>query len=110
MTVSKLIRLPAVQAATGLGRNTIYEAMKRGDFPRSIKIGMRAVAWRISDIEQWVSSRGEVEDHMEARLEHPNRASRAPVRAVSRTRTRAADRKRPRKDARVKGVRGKGRK
>ena len=108
MTVSKLIRLPAVQDATGLGRNTIYEAMKRGDFPRSIKIGMRAVAWRISDIEQWVNSRLDVEDQMEAMLEHQVRASRGPVRTGSRTRT--AARKHPRKDARGKGARGKGRK
>lgn len=110
MTVSKLIRLPAVQDATGLGRNTIYEAMKRGDFPRPIKIGMRAVAWRISDIEQWVNSRLDVEDQMEARLEHQVRAGRGPVRTGSRTRTRTAARNGTRKDALGGGARGKGRK
>ena len=65
MTVSKLIRLPAVQAATALGRNTIYEAMKRGTFPRPIKIGKRAVAWRSADIEGWVNACADINGNKE---------------------------------------------
>lgn len=39
------IRMPAVVAATGLARSTIYQTIKAGSFPAPIQIGPRAVAW-----------------------------------------------------------------
>lgn len=52
-----LIRRPEVEARTGLSRSTIYEWMKRGDFPRPVKLGTRLVAWRESDLANWLKSR-----------------------------------------------------
>ena len=51
------LRRRDVEAATGLSRSTIYDMMSRGDFPRPIRIGKRAVAWKMSDIETWLASR-----------------------------------------------------
>jgi len=34
--------------------------MKRGEFPRSIKIGKRRVCWRESDIESWIAAKAAV--------------------------------------------------
>lgn len=48
---------PAVEALTGLSRSTIYEMMDRGVFPRPVRIGRRAVAWRESDIAAWQAQR-----------------------------------------------------
>ena len=47
----RILRLPEVKAKTGFGRSTIYAPfyIKRGangEFPRSIRIGARAVGWR----------------------------------------------------------------
>lgn len=47
------IRLPAVMAATGLGKTTIYERIKAGTFPAPIQIGARAVAWDAGAIAAW---------------------------------------------------------
>jgi prophage regulatory protein len=47
------IRLPAVIAATGLSRTTIYEKVKAGTFPAPIPIGPRAVAWDAGAIAAW---------------------------------------------------------
>ena len=50
------IRLPAVMAATGLGKTTIYERIKAGTFPSPIQIGPRAVAWDAGAIAAWQAS------------------------------------------------------
>ena len=52
-----LLRRPAVQEATGLSRAAIYAAMLRGEFPRPIKIGRRAVAWPKTVIDDWIEER-----------------------------------------------------
>ena len=53
----KLIRRPEVEARTGLSRSTLYDWMKRGQFPQPVKLGARAVAWRESDVTAWLESR-----------------------------------------------------
>lgn len=53
----RLLRRPEVEARTGLSRSTLYEWMKRGEFPQPVKLGARLVAWRESDINAWLESR-----------------------------------------------------
>lgn len=53
----KLLRRPEVEGITALSRSTIYEWMKRGEFPQPVKLGTRLVAWRQSDIDAWLQSR-----------------------------------------------------
>jgi prophage regulatory protein len=52
-----LLRRPAVETRTGLSRSTIYDWMKRGEFPQPIKLGARLVAWKESDITAWLETR-----------------------------------------------------
>lgn len=52
-----LLRLPRVKQRTGLGRSTIYEQISQGLFPKPVKISVRAVAWRESQIDQWIEQR-----------------------------------------------------
>ena len=52
-----LLRRPQVEARTGLSRSTLYDWMKRGQFPQPVKLGARLVAWRESDINAWLESR-----------------------------------------------------
>jgi prophage regulatory protein len=51
------LRLPTVMRMTGLGRSTIYRMIAAQRFPGPVQLGMRAVAWRRSDLEQWSASR-----------------------------------------------------
>lgn len=53
----KFIRLPEVKNKTGLSRSSIYLRMSNGEFPRSISLGSRAIAWLYADIEQWLDER-----------------------------------------------------
>ena len=52
-----LDRLPAVQARVNASKTSIYSWVKSGNFPPPVKLGMRAVAWRRSDVDAWISSR-----------------------------------------------------
>lgn len=49
------LRIAAVKARTDLSRTGIYARMARGEFPRSIALGPRAVAWLASDIDRWIA-------------------------------------------------------
>lgn len=53
----RMLRLPEVMHQTGLGRTAIYDAIKRGDFPRPRKLTRHASAWLESEIHSWIESR-----------------------------------------------------
>lgn len=53
----KFLRRPDVERITGLSRSTIYDWMKKGDFPQPLKLGARLVAWKQSDVTAWMESR-----------------------------------------------------
>ena len=55
--MTRLIRRPDVQHVTGLSRSTIYAMMAEGTFPKPVKLGKRAVAWREADVTAWLESR-----------------------------------------------------
>jgi prophage regulatory protein len=53
-----VLRLPAVKARVGLGKSSIYAAMKKGAFPSPIKLlGERAIGWIESDIDAFLAER-----------------------------------------------------
>ena len=54
MLPDTFLRLPAVKAATGLSRSSIYERMRQGTFPAPIPLGDHAVAWLASEIGAWI--------------------------------------------------------
>ena len=58
--MTKFLRLPVVIERTGLSRSTIYEMMGRDEFPRSVKIGARAIAWPAERLESWMAERVEI--------------------------------------------------
>lgn len=55
----RIIRMDAVTLATGLSVTTINRKEKAGEFPQRIKIGSRAVGWRLSSVQHWVEKRKE---------------------------------------------------
>ncbi len=46
-----------VMTKTGLSRATIYNYVTLGLFPRQRKLGPGRVAWRASDVCEWIESR-----------------------------------------------------
>ncbi len=63
-----LIRLPAVMAQTGMKRPTIYEHMRRGLFPRPVKLGPKLAAWPAAEVDQINAARiaGQNDDQIRA--------------------------------------------
>jgi prophage regulatory protein len=55
--MEKMLRLPAVKEATGLSRSSIYAFLAAGNFPPPIKLGVRAVGWLESSVQEWVDAR-----------------------------------------------------
>ncbi len=51
-----LLRLPSVEAQTGLSKSEIYRRIKGGTFPKPIKLGARSIAWPAAQIDAWVKS------------------------------------------------------
>lgn len=51
-----LIRLPEVLKRTGFGKAWIYRLISEGRFPAPVKIGVRAVAFVESEVDEWVQS------------------------------------------------------
>ena len=51
------LRLKQVKAVTGMSRSWIYDAIRRGDFPAPIPLGVRAVAWDSADVAAWQERR-----------------------------------------------------
>jgi prophage regulatory protein len=48
-----LIRLGDVCELVGVCRSTVYRWMSEGTFPEPVRIGEKAVRWRIDDVERW---------------------------------------------------------
>lgn len=55
----RVLRLPDVRRTTGLSRSSIYELQAEDLFPRSIKLGERAVGWLEEEVREWLAKRSE---------------------------------------------------
>ena len=53
----KFIKLTEVLAISGKSRSSVYEAIKKGEFPSPVKVGGRASAWIKSEVLQWTEDR-----------------------------------------------------
>lgn len=54
---TRIERLPAVIARTGLGRSSIYAAIKRREFPTPIQLSARAIGFISDEIDAWIEAR-----------------------------------------------------
>jgi prophage regulatory protein len=52
----RLLRFMEVSSRTRLSKSEIYRRINAGTFPKSLKLGPRAVAWRESDIDGWIQA------------------------------------------------------
>lgn len=52
-----LLRLPSVCAIVGLSKSQIYRLIRAGEFPASISLGSRSVAWSAEHVSAWVAKK-----------------------------------------------------
>ena len=52
-----LLTRAEVEARCRIARTTIYRLMREGAFPEPIRIGPRAVRWRLSELDEWLAGR-----------------------------------------------------
>lgn len=53
----KIIRVQEVAERVGLSISTIQRLVRNGSMPAPVQLAERAVGWRASDIDQWISDR-----------------------------------------------------
>lgn len=53
----RLLTIDEVVARIPFSRVHIYRLMKRGEFPQRVRVGERRVAWRESEIREYIESR-----------------------------------------------------
>ncbi len=55
--MAQVIKLPEVLAIVKCSKAKVYSEIKKGSFPRPIKLGDRAVAWLMDDVREWLDQR-----------------------------------------------------
>jgi prophage regulatory protein len=64
------LRLKQVKEFVGLSKSSIYEFIKRGEFPAPVAIGPRAVAWPLNAIADWQAQQLQRRVTDESKREH----------------------------------------
>lgn len=52
-----MLNIKQVCTKCGLSRSTIYRLMNAGDFPKAVKLTAKRIAFRVEDIENWLTTR-----------------------------------------------------
>jgi prophage regulatory protein len=52
------IRLRDVLKIIPFSRSTVWRKCQSGDFPAPVKLSERITAWRVTDIQTWLDSKG----------------------------------------------------
>lgn len=50
-----LLSIQEVSGVVNRGKTSLYEMMKRGDFPKAVKVGA-STRWLASDVDEWILS------------------------------------------------------
>jgi prophage regulatory protein len=53
----RILRLSDVEQKTGLKRSFLYALMNQGKFPKTVRLGVRAVGWDVAEVDQWIADR-----------------------------------------------------
>jgi len=64
----QILRMFEVSDRTGLAKSSIYEQIRKGLFPKPIKLSARSVGWLEEDVNRWLddkvfqSLKGEIDE------------------------------------------------
>jgi prophage regulatory protein len=48
-----LLKLNEVCELLSVSRSTVYKLLSEGNFPRPVRLGARAIRWKVEDINDW---------------------------------------------------------
>jgi len=54
---NQIIKLPDVVKLSSLSSASIYRLIKKGEFPKQIKLSERSSGWLLSEVEQWLDDK-----------------------------------------------------
>lgn len=54
---TRFLRIAQVKQLIGLSSSQIYKLINEGNFPAQIKLSVRAVAWRWTEVRAWMEGR-----------------------------------------------------
>jgi prophage regulatory protein len=57
MQLAQIVGVGAVCAALSVSKPTLYRMIRRGDFPRPIRLAPQRVGWRREDVQKWIDVR-----------------------------------------------------
>lgn len=57
MVERRVLRRAEVEQRTGIKRAHLYQLMREGKFPKSMRLGIRAVGWDSLEVDQWITER-----------------------------------------------------
>ena len=53
----RILRLSDVEQKSGFKHSLIYNLMSQRKFPKSVRLGVRAVGWDAAEVDQWIADR-----------------------------------------------------
>ena len=57
----QFVRLKETIQITNFSRSSIYRGIRDGSFPVPVRIGERAIAFKLNELEKWIESRPRVQ-------------------------------------------------
>ena len=66
MSDLKVIKIAKVKEITALSVASIYRLMKKGTFPKQIKLAERSSAWFLGEINDWIETKRNIRDGSES--------------------------------------------
>jgi len=54
---SRLLTKKQLRKLIPLAYSTLWELMRRGEFPKALRLGRQRVAWREDEVREWIESR-----------------------------------------------------
>lgn len=54
---AEVLRIKGVMRHTGLSRSSIYDLVKKKQFPAPVKLGMRASGWLQTEVNAWLNNK-----------------------------------------------------
>ncbi len=69
----RTLKLKEVVGLVSLSSATIYRMISSGEFPRSVRVGVRAARWHSDEVEEWLASRPHTVPESPGRAEEARR-------------------------------------
>jgi predicted DNA-binding transcriptional regulator AlpA len=52
----RFLRIPQILKLIPIGKSTLWEKIKKGEFPKQIKLGPKTAVWKASDVQAYIDN------------------------------------------------------